>query len=60
MIEKYYRVSACRNNHGTPQMNYCDTEQEAEECAELMENCCEFVEIAYGSPGHWEVVSQSW
>ena len=53
--ETEYLVAA-HDQHGM-QNNYCETLEEAEERAEVMARCYEFVEILKGYPGEWEVVN---
>lgn len=50
---------ASHDQHGM-QNNYCETLEEAEELAEEMARCYEFVEILKGYPGEWESVSRNW
>lgn len=57
--EAEYLVQA-RDQNGRHQSYYCSTMEEAEELAEEMARCYEFVEILKGYQGEWEPVSRSW
>jgi len=54
--EKCYLVQASAQRFGSIQKNYCDTLEEATDCADAMARCYDFVEILYGWPGHWQPV----
>lgn len=53
---KCYMITGA-NQHGH-QTNYADTWAEACECSDLMADFYEFVEIAYGWPGHWKPIDE--